>query len=65
MISLRKPNSAAAEAYRTLRASILLSPPELKTLMVTSSVPGKGKTSVTANRAVVLAQQRKRVLLVD
>ena len=65
VISLGKPNSAAAEAYRSLATSILFSPPELKTLVVTSSLPGEGKTSVAANSAVVLAQQGKRVLLVD
>ncbi len=65
VISVRKPNSAAAEAYRTLATSILLSPPELKTLVITSSLPGEGKTSIAANCAVVIAQQGKRVLLVD
>jgi len=65
VISLSKPNSAAAEAYRTLGTSILFSPPELKTLVVTSSLPGEGKTSVAANCAVIIAQQGKRVLLVD
>jgi uncharacterized protein involved in exopolysaccharide biosynthesis len=65
LVSLSKPNSAAAEAYRTLGTSILFSPPELKTLIVTSSLPGEGKTSVAANCAVIIAQQGKRVLLVD
>lgn len=65
VISLSKPNSAAAEAYRTLGTSILFSPPELKTLVVTSSLPGEGKTSVAANCAVIIAQQGKRVLLLD
>ncbi|HKR29957.1 MAG TPA: polysaccharide biosynthesis tyrosine autokinase [Terriglobales bacterium] len=65
LISLTKPNSAEAEAYRALGTSILFSPPELKTLVVTSSLPGEGKTSVAANCAVIIAQQGKRVLLVD
>lgn len=65
VISLQKPNSAAAEAYRVLGTSVLFSPPELKTLVITSSLPGEGKTSVAANCAVVIAQQGKRVLLVD
>jgi capsular exopolysaccharide synthesis family protein len=65
IISLSKPNSAAAEAYRSLATSILFSSPELKTLIVTSSLPSEGKTSVAANCAVVLAEQGKRVLLVD
>jgi len=65
VISLSKPNSVAAEAYRTLGTSILLSSPQLKTLLVTSSLPGEGKTSVAANCAVIMAQQGERVLLVD
>ncbi len=65
LISLRQPHSTAAEAYRALATSILFSSPELKTLIVTSPLPGEGKTSVAANCAIVIAQQGKRVLLVD
>ena len=61
------PNSEAAEAYRALRTSILLSssgaPP--KVILVTSALPQEGKTTVSANSALVLAQSGSRVLLVD
>ncbi len=65
LISLHHPSSAAAEAYRALATSILFASPELKTLIVTSALPGEGKTSIAANCAVALAQQGKNVLLVD
>lgn len=67
LITLDRPRSAIAEAYRTLRTSVLLSragqPP--KVLITTSSVPGEGKTTTTINLAVTLAQAGKRVLLID
>lgn len=62
---LTEPKSAIAEAYRALGTSILLSSPELKTLLISSPLPGEGKTMTAANAAVVIAQQGKRVLLVD
>ena len=59
--------SAAAEAYRMLRTSILLStaghPP--KTLMVTSGQPGDGKTTTAFNIALALTQLKAEVLVVD
>jgi polysaccharide biosynthesis transport protein len=62
-----RPNSQVAESYRALRTSILLSsfgtPPKL--LMVTSALPQEGKTTVSTNSAMVLAQKGSRVLLVD
>lgn len=38
---------------------------DLKTLMLTSTAPGEGKTTTSANLSIVFAQQGKRVLLVD
>jgi polysaccharide biosynthesis transport protein len=59
--------SAAAEAYRMLRTSILLStaghPP--KTILVTSGQPGDGKTTTVFNVALVLTQLKAEVLIVD
>ncbi|HWY67670.1 MAG TPA: polysaccharide biosynthesis tyrosine autokinase [Terriglobales bacterium] len=65
VVCLTEPRSATAEAYRALGTSILLASPELKTLLVSSPLPGEGKTMTAANAAVVIAQQGKRVLLVD
>ena len=62
-----RPQSEMAESYRALRTSILLSsfgaPP--KVILVTSALPQEGKTTVSMNSAVVLAQKGSRVLLVD
>src|SRR6266403_1246379 len=55
------------EAFRSLRTSILLStadrPPS--TLLVSSTQPGEGKTTIASNLAIALAQVGQRVLLVD
>ncbi len=59
--------SALAEAFRSLRTSVLLStadrPP--RTLLVSSSQPSEGKTTISINLAISLAQLGHRVLLVD
>jgi capsular exopolysaccharide synthesis family protein len=65
VVCLTHPRSAMAEAYRALGTSILLASPDLKILLVTSSLPNEGKTISAANCAVILAQQGRRVLLVD
>jgi capsular exopolysaccharide synthesis family protein len=57
----------AAEAYRALRTNLSYvspaSPPRV--IVVTSALSGDGKTTSASNLAVTLAQQSKRVLLVD
>jgi capsular exopolysaccharide synthesis family protein len=62
-----KPTSAAAEAIRNLRTSILLSnvdkPPKI--IMSTSSVPGEGKTTQSLALAQNLSGLGKKVLLVE
>jgi polysaccharide biosynthesis transport protein len=59
--------SAAAEAYRALRTSVLLScagaPP--KKLLITSSQPGEGKTTTAINAAISLAHLGAPVLIID
>lgn len=60
------PRSTVAEAYRAFRTALLLSRAGgVKCIVVTSSLPGEGKTSTCVNLAVVLAQLGKRVLLID
>lgn len=67
LITRVNPKSPISEQYRTVRTNILFSfeDKELKTLMLTSTAPGEGKTTTVANLAVVFAQQGGRVLLVD
>ena len=64
---LDEPRQPAAESYRALRTSILLStdegPPQ--TLLVTSTAPEEGKTATAVNLAVGIAQSGYSVLLVD
>lgn len=56
-----------AEVYHQLRASLLLSRDGLglKSLLVTSSLPGEGKTTTAINTAISLAESGSNVLLVD
>lgn len=62
-----KPKSVAAEAYRSLRTNIQYSSfdKEYKTIVVTSSNPGEGKSITAGNLALTLAEGESRVLLVD
>lgn len=55
------------ESIRKLRIKIMKEMEEnrYKTLMVTSSVPGEGKTTVAVNLAIAIAKQGKKVILVD
>jgi len=67
LVVLETPRSPAAEAYRTLRTSVLVAAAQqgVKTLMIVSAVAGEGKTTTAANLAVVLAQADKRVVLIS
>jgi len=64
---LSHPNPVIAEVYQQLRATLLLSRDgcELKSLLVTSSLPGEGKTTTAINTAVSLAESGANVLLID
>jgi polysaccharide biosynthesis transport protein len=56
----------AAEAFRSLRTSILLSAnPIPKVLLVTSALPGEGKTTTTVNLGATLASLGSKVVVVD
>lgn len=59
--------SMIAEAYKTLRTNILFSSPEYpsKVLLITSSTPEEGKTTVSSNLAVAMAMMGEKVLLID
>lgn len=61
------PRSPLSEAYRMLQANLkfLSSDKPLRVVVVTSSVPKEGKSTVSANLATAMAQLGYRVLLVD
>src|SRR5271156_3754810 len=64
---LTQPKSQFAEAFRSLRTSLLLStaghPPKI--IVLTSATPSEGKTTAASNLAAILAQRDTRVLLID
>jgi len=72
-IVARESASSVTEAYRHIRTSLFYSTPidegkpleRGRILVVTSSKPGEGKTTTCTNLATVIAQNGKKVLLVD
>lgn len=61
-----RPGSPEAEAYRSLRTSFLVTLGEgQRIIQVTSPEPGDGKSTLTANLAIAMAQSGKKVLLID
>jgi polysaccharide biosynthesis transport protein len=64
---LSSPSSAAAECVRSIRTNLLFMSPEkpLRTILVTSSGTGEGKTTVASALAATMANGGSRVLLVD
>jgi capsular exopolysaccharide synthesis family protein len=67
IITHLNPKSPISEAYRTLRTNLQFSMVDepLKTLMVTSTGPGEGKSTTVANLAVTYAQAGQQVLVLD
>ncbi len=61
------PRSHISEAYRSLRANLKFLSDEkpIRSLLITSTNIGAGKTSVASNLAAVFAQGGKRVILLD
>ena len=68
LIAAAEPKNPVSEQFRTIRTNIdfaSVAKGNVKTLLVSSALPSEGKSTITANLAVVYAQQGKRVLLVD
>jgi len=61
-----QPGADLAEAYRTLRSSVLLGWDEsMRRILITSPQPRDGKTTISLHLAWSLAQLGRRVLLID
>jgi succinoglycan biosynthesis transport protein ExoP len=67
LVTLAKPESSPAEAYRTLRTGLLFAATRLdaKVIATASPHPGEGKTVTTANLGAALAHAGKRVVVVS
>lgn len=67
LFALFNPKSPVVEAFRTLRTNIAFSSVDrtYKIILVASSIPNEGKSTVTANLGIVMAQAGARVLIVD
>lgn len=67
LITFRNPKSPISEVFRTLRTNIQFMNinRNLKTLLITSTLPGEGKSWVASNLAITFAQAGKQVVLID
>lgn len=66
LVIYSKPKGVTSEAIRTLRTNLQFSLIDnSKVIMITSSVPGEGKSFVSANLAGAFSMVNKKVLLID
>lgn len=67
LVTVNEPYSPAAEMFRAMRTGVQIAELEnpIRSLLVTSAMPGEGKSFVAANLAVSLALNGNRVILVD
>lgn len=68
LVTFQKQMSILADSFRTTLTSILFSSQNgrrPRTLVVSSAHPGEGKTTISSNLAIALAEVSQRVLLID
>lgn len=68
LLAKEKPNSMLVEGLRSLRIAIqfgLMNKTNRKVILLTSAVPGQGKSFISANLAYTLCSNGKKVLLID
>ena len=63
----KNPKSSVAEAIRIIRTNLEFSgvDKKVRSILVTSSVPGEGKSFISTNLATAFAQNGSKVLLMD
>ena len=63
----KKPKAATSESIRTLRTNLQFSAvdKELKTILITSTLPSEGKSYIASNLGISFAQAGKKVLIMD
>jgi capsular exopolysaccharide synthesis family protein len=64
---MRQPRSPVSEAFRSLRTNLEFASVEkpIRTLIVTSTGPGEGKTTIATNLSAIFSHAKKRVVLMD
>ena len=67
LVTYRYPQSIVSESFRTIRTNLSFMSPDkpLKSIMVTSSGAGEGKSIFICNLSVSLAQNGEKVLIID
>jgi tyrosine-protein kinase Etk/Wzc len=68
LFSQLKPDSQVAEAFRNVKVALIFASPEekhMQALMVTSAVPGEGKSFIASNLAISFAKAKENTLLID
>jgi polysaccharide biosynthesis transport protein len=67
MVVHKETTSIAAESYRTIRTAIFFGVPDgrAKVILVTSPMPGDGKTTLASNIAIAMSQADQKTLLID
>jgi non-specific protein-tyrosine kinase len=67
LIALEQPRHPISEKFRTLRTNLQFSNIDIgfRSILVTSAIPGEGKSTIAANLACVMAQAGRQVVLID
>ncbi|MGZ0876507.1 CpsD/CapB family tyrosine-protein kinase [Priestia megaterium] len=67
LVTYSNPNSVISDQFRTIRANLhfLTKESACKLFLITSPEKGEGKSTIAANLAISMAQQKERILLID
>ncbi|HIT90005.1 MAG TPA: AAA family ATPase, partial [Candidatus Merdenecus merdavium] len=64
-INLKDNDYYTSEALKTIRTNVLFCGEDVKTIAITSTIPGEGKSSVSFELARSLAEAGKKVIFID